>query len=79
VIEGGGTRHDESYTHGPGASRRKRLPGWLRKSYSVDNLTDRYRTAFYTGVTGGLSHRLARHTLGLGSRFGPPYRIKDVV
>jgi len=49
------------------------------KTYHVYILTNRYRTVFYTGVTGDLERRLAEHGRGEGSTFTARYRVHDLV
>ena len=51
----------------------------MPRQFFVYILTNRRRTVLYTGVTGNLPARLARHQLGIGSRFASRYNVSQLV
>lgn len=48
-------------------------------NYCVYIITNKPRGALYTGMTGGLEDRVARHKLGIGSKFTIKYKCKLLV
>ena len=44
------------------------------KTYSVYIMTNKRHTALYTGVTGGIEHRVMRHRAKIGSQFTRKYK-----
>ena len=49
------------------------------RTYHVYVISNRYRTVFYTGVTGDLPRRLAQHACGECGGFTARYRVTDLV
>ncbi len=50
----------------------------MKTSY-VYILSNKYRTAFYVGVTFSLSKRIAEHKSGKGSNFTKKYNVNDLL
>ncbi|ARN78586.1 excinuclease ABC subunit C [Nonlabens spongiae] len=48
-------------------------------NYSVYIMTNKPNGVIYIGVTGGLEDRVARHKLGIGSRFTSKYNCNKLV